>query len=480
MTFDARDGVFPEEAFGPEGTFDNPNWTRVAVTDGEKVDVLIYAPNRSGCRFDGWYLNGSPYNFNEPVTSDLTLVAQWEKTVDAPIVTAPAGRQLTYNGNAQELVKCGSVDGGVMRCAIGTDVEPTYSFQPEVARAIDAGTYYVWYGVEGSEGHLDIEPARVTATIAKARISPAVSIDGWTEGTKANMPVLADGSNPGAGDVVFEYAAKGATDWSAEPPTVAGAYTVRATVPETRNHLAGSARADFTVAPAPQPTETTVTFNAADDVAGDAAGGSDAQKRGNMAKVRGILLAKMRAKGKKSLVISWLKVKGVDGYDIFFSKCSHDGKKHTPKRAKTVKGNNMFKWTKGNLKAKTLYRASVRAYVLENGKKTYVRKNAPVYAFTSGGSASATNAKSVAVDKTSISLKKGRSHTIKATIKGLQKGKRIASVGRAPKLRYTSTNETIATVNSTGKIKAVRNGSCYVVVYAHNGITKKVKVTVHA
>ena len=34
-------------------------------------------PTRSGYTFNGWYLNGAEYNFNTPVTGNITLVANW-------------------------------------------------------------------------------------------------------------------------------------------------------------------------------------------------------------------------------------------------------------------------------------------------------------------------------------------------------------------------------------------------------------------
>lgn len=36
-------------------------------------------PKRDGYVFEGWYLNGSIYNFNTPVLSNITLVAKWRK-----------------------------------------------------------------------------------------------------------------------------------------------------------------------------------------------------------------------------------------------------------------------------------------------------------------------------------------------------------------------------------------------------------------
>ena len=48
----------------------------------------------------------------------------------------------------------------------------------------------------------------------------------------------------------------------------------------------------------------------------------------------------------------------------------------------------------------------------------------------------------------------------------------------APTLRYMTSNKKVATVNSSGKITAKGKGTCYIYVYAHNGVSKKVKVTV--
>jgi len=48
----------------------------------------------------------------------------------------------------------------------------------------------------------------------------------------------------------------------------------------------------------------------------------------------------------------------------------------------------------------------------------------------------------------------------------------------APKLRYPSTNKKVATVSKAGKVTGKGKGTCYVYAYAHNGVAKKVKVSV--
>ena len=55
--------------------FDNQSETEVVV-DGECAYYMW--PDRDGYELVGWNLNGSEYDFDTPVTEDITLVAQWE------------------------------------------------------------------------------------------------------------------------------------------------------------------------------------------------------------------------------------------------------------------------------------------------------------------------------------------------------------------------------------------------------------------
>ena len=192
------------------------------------------------------------------------------------------------------------------------------------------------------------------------------------------------------------------------------------------------------------------------------------------AKISGTLLAKMTAKGKSSLVLTWTTINGAEGYDIFFIKCG----KESPKKVKTIKGNKTFKWTKKSLKKNKAYKAVVKAYVTKNGKKTYVRTSPMVHAYTSDGTSKCTNSKGVTVTKAKVSLKAGKTYKVKASVTKLQKGKKLMPTGHAPKLRYVSSNKKIATVSKSGKVTAKSKGSCKVYVIAVNGASKAVSVTV--
>ena len=190
-------------------------------------------------------------------------------------------------------------------------------------------------------------------------------------------------------------------------------------------------------------------------------------------KVSGMLLAKMTAKGKTNLVLSWNKVKGVQGYDVFFVNCSN---KHS-KLTASVKG-NIVNRTFRKLKKDTLYKAYVKAWIKKNGKKTYVRTSPVVYAYTFGGTKYHTNVRSVTVNKKKIILKAGRYCIIKAKVNNLYKGRQVMPKIHIAALRYVSTSPGVAKVTKRGRIKGLKKGKCYVYVFAHNGVSKKIDVII--
>jgi|GEM_PF-2188988 len=191
-----------------------------------------------------------------------------------------------------------------------------------------------------------------------------------------------------------------------------------------------------------------------------------------------ILLPKAKAKGKTSLNISWNRINGVSGYDIFFSECNH-GKKNNPcKLVKTINGNKNFSWTRTGLKKKADYKAYVKAFVYKDGQKTYVKASPQIHAFTGNGTKNYTNAKAVKVNKTKVSLKKGKTFKVKAKVVKVKKSKKLMSKLHAPKVRYMTTDSKVATVNGSGKITAIGKGTCTIVAFAHNGVSKSIKVTV--
>ena len=87
--------------------------TQVVTANGTAVEPSAQ-PTRDGYTFGGWYLNGTEYDFDTPVTSDITLVAQWTRNkvqITWPLAV-PKGVELTHpgTGNPADLVT--SVDLG--------------------------------------------------------------------------------------------------------------------------------------------------------------------------------------------------------------------------------------------------------------------------------------------------------------------------------------------------------------------------------
>ena len=194
--------------------------------------------------------------------------------------------------------------------------------------------------------------------------------------------------------------------------------------------------------------------------------------------VKQVFLAKAKAKGKKALKIDWMKYQGAGGYDIFMCDCDNGAEKHTQKLIKTIKGNKTFAWTKKGLKAKKKYKIYVKAWKMQNGKKTYLAMSNTMHIFTSGKMGKYTNPKSVTVNTKKVTLKAGKSYKINAKVNKLKKNKKLMPATHTKVLRYISSNPGVATVSGAGVITAKAKGKCTVYVFAANGARQAVAVDV--
>jgi len=189
------------------------------------------------------------------------------------------------------------------------------------------------------------------------------------------------------------------------------------------------------------------------------------------------LLATMKSGGKTKLNLTWTKV-DAQGYDIYFSQCTSDGIVRNVELFKSITGNKTFKYTIKNLKQGVCYKAVVKAFRTVNGKKVYIAESPMVHAIANATNKQYTNTKSISVSPTTVTLKKGKTKTLKVSLKGVNSKKTVLDQDHAALLRYFSTNTSVATVSTKGKIKAVGKGSCTVIVMSPNGIYKKVTVRV--
>jgi hypothetical protein len=177
---------------------------------------------------------------------------------------------------------------------------------------------------------------------------------------------------------------------------------------------------------------------------------------------------------KGKIKLSWDKTEGISKYEVYVT---YYGKKFTKKPTKVVTSNSV---TIKKIKGKKIdFKKSIKLYI-----KGYDSNNnlvgETVTAFLAGkDSTKYKNPKDVKLSTKSITLSKGSSTKIKASVK-MEKGKRKALPEKyTAKLRYRSDNPNVASVDKKGTVTAVNPGTCTVYVYAKNGLAKKVAVTVN-
>ena len=125
--------------------------------------------------------------------------------------TKPAGLELTYNGEAQELVTVGeSVPANViqyhMRYQIGTNQwgQPTWSnwnsWSQEIPEAIYANTYQIQYRIQNNPNYNSVQATTVTSTIKKSLLAIKVNnvtkvYDATNSVTKDNTETVEEGGD---------------------------------------------------------------------------------------------------------------------------------------------------------------------------------------------------------------------------------------------------------------------------------------------
>ena len=189
-----------------------------------------------------------------------------------------------------------------------------------------------------------------------------------------------------------------------------------------------------------------------------------------------VLVAKGISSGSTAVKVSWNKVSGADRYVVYLARCNYRGKTFSYKKIKTVNAKTL-KLTKKKLKKNTAYKFYVVAQKKSGGSYKNVAKSRQGHFFTGNVRGSYTNPKNMKLSKYAYNLKKGKSATIKASVSKARAGKKLAT-NHAAKLRFTSNNPKVATVNAKGKVTAKAKGTAIIYVQTINGIWKTCKVTV--
>ena len=198
--------------------------------------------------------------WSDGTSEDKTLT--WTITPNTGALTvalASAEAAIVYDGNEKKPAVTVQSGSSPLTAA---DYTLTYS------NNTNAGTATV--KAEGKGNYAGAEGS-TTFTIARASITPTVSMEGWTYNESVKTPTVT--GNSGRGEVTYTYYtnAECTTGATQTKPTDAGTYWVKAAVAQTANYEAGTTEAaSFTIAKAAAPIGITgeVTLYHKDGTAG--------------------------------------------------------------------------------------------------------------------------------------------------------------------------------------------------------------------
>ena len=347
-------------------------------------------------------------------------------------VSAKTGSDVTYNGGALPLVNAPTTElpeGYTMKYALGNDATTAPAddqFTADVPTGDNAGTYYVWYKVEGDENHTDSKAECKTVKIAKATLTV----------TAQNQTVPY-----GNGISQSKYTAKGLVSGD------------KLTVKLTANGPAN------TITP-------TVTVTNKDNY--------NVKTVNGWLNITNPVFSLGYADGSK-IVTKWFKVQNADGYLVYAAYCGAT----QYELVKDIKGSSTISYNITKLGGKALDTKKglivhVDAYKLVNGKKITIVRGATTHIACSNNKE--TNAKKVTVAQSNVTLSVGKTSKIKTTVTLYDKNKK--ETNHVAKLRYDSNRKSVATVDANGNIKAVAKGTATIYVYTNNGARAKINVTV--
>ena len=172
-----------------------------------------------------WYRIKGDANHNDvpPACIEISIA----KSAITPAVSITGW---TYGETANAPSVDGNLGGGEVSYTYSDAADGTFT----ATVPSNAGTWFVKATVAETGNYLGATTDPLSFAIAKASITPTVSITGWTYGESANAPSV-DG-NPGGGEVSYTYSDKRDGTYSATVPTNAGTWYVKATVAETDNY----------------------------------------------------------------------------------------------------------------------------------------------------------------------------------------------------------------------------------------------------
>lgn len=180
---------------------------------------------------------------------------------NAQFTTEPiANANLTYSGSQLNLVVAGVATNGTLEYKLGDG-----DWSENIPTAVDVGNYKVFYRVvpSDSDNYNGIEQKELNVSVVKAQNEiTTLSIENWTYGESAKAPV----ATAKFGTAEFGYSDAADGEFSANVPTNAGKYFVKATVKGTNNYDEATKTIPFEIAKATAQTtapaaKTGLTYN---------------------------------------------------------------------------------------------------------------------------------------------------------------------------------------------------------------------------
>ena len=191
--------------------------------------------------------------------------------------------------------------------------------------------------------------------------------------------------------------------------------------------------------------------------------------------IKGAYFARIQARAsqitEKNIKLTWNRVKGADGYEVYGNRCNTKKWIYEYKLKKDIKSGNKKSYIDRKCKKGTYYKYIVRAYKIIDGKKVTIAAARTIHVTTNGGKNG--NAKSVKVNKNKVILKVGKTWRIKA-----KEVKESRPLRHHREVSYESSRPKALSVSRKGVIKAKKKGKYTVFAYAQNGIYRKVQITV--
>ena len=172
----------------------------------------------------------------------------------------------------------------------------------------------------------------------------------------------------------------------------------------------------------------------------------------------------------KAVTVYWGRTTGAKYFEVYATYCG----RNDFKKIATVNG-NVTKYDITELLGKALnQKKNVKAYVVAYGDKGKLSRSLNLH--VAGFKTKFSNVKKIKLKKNKLTIKAGKTKKIKGKI--VLENKKKKPVNHVKKLRFKSSDESVATVTKSGKVKAKKKGTCWIYVYANNGMAKKVKITV--